>query len=33
LTRRLARFMFRRFKVEEQFEMMARMIAEEGTQA
>lgn len=29
LTRSLARFMFRRFKMEEQFERMARMIAEE----
>src|SRR5687768_7996941 len=33
LTRRLAKFMFRRFKVEEQFERMARMIAKEATQA
>ncbi len=33
LTRQIAKFMFRRFKVEEQFERMARMIAEEATQA
>ena len=32
LTRLLARFMFTQFKVEEQFEKMARMIAEESTQ-
>jgi len=32
LTRRLARLMFRQFKVEEQFETLARMIAEELTQ-
>jgi class 3 adenylate cyclase len=32
LTRLLARFMFTQFKVEEQFETMARMIAEESTQ-
>ena len=32
LTRLLARLMFRQFKVEEQFEIMARMIAEELTQ-
>jgi hypothetical protein len=32
LTRLLARFMFTQFKVEEQFETMARMIAEELTQ-
>jgi hypothetical protein len=32
LIRLLARFMFTQFKVEEQFERMARMIAEESTQ-
>jgi hypothetical protein len=32
LTRLLARSMFRMFKMEEQFEKMARMIAEELTQ-
>lgn len=32
LTRLLARFMFMQFKVKEQFETMARMIAEELTQ-
>ena len=31
LTRLLARFMFTQFKVEEQYERMARMIAEELT--
>jgi hypothetical protein len=31
LTRLLARSMFRMFKMEEQFEKMARMIAEEST--
>jgi hypothetical protein len=33
LTRTLARSMFRMFKTEEQFEKMARMIAEESTQS
>jgi hypothetical protein len=33
LTRLLARLMFRQFKVEEQFERLERMIAEEATQA
>jgi class 3 adenylate cyclase len=33
LTRPLARFMFKQFKTEKQFERMARMIAEEATQA
>jgi hypothetical protein len=32
LTRTLARSMFRMFKTEEQFEQMARMIAQESTQ-
>jgi hypothetical protein len=32
LTRTLARSMFRMFKMEEQFEKMARMIGEELTQ-
>jgi hypothetical protein len=33
LTRSMAKFMFRRFKMEEQFERLARMIAEEAMQA